>query len=288
VSHELSPSNIDSLGNADLAVCVLEQQPKALSAYDITRVIERDYDRNVYLPSLHVSLSTDQRFCWAGRALYGLYRHRLVPGPRNLQGIGYLFLYASEGSITLDVLAFVMRWCGYKFSDTSLLGALRRHAPVQVRLGGDPGDARAWFIEVPDDARMRRHLEKQHFALRRGGVDAVVARCRSFIDEAKSERQRRLASSSLEETEGTTRPTDGNYAPTGDLTLANYRATLAIARANGRSWRDGSSKPIVHILLRRGARWADRAERSGLVRAARRAIFGGGIVPNGSAQEPFA
>src|SRR5437764_2632506 len=97
-----------------------------------------------------------------------MYRHRLVPGPRNLQGVGSLFVFAASTPITLEALAFAMRWCNYTFAEFSLLNALRAHAPVDARLTGpDAQDARGWSLSAPSDSRMLRHLEIQHFVPKR-------------------------------------------------------------------------------------------------------------------------
>src|SRR5690349_5377825 len=67
---------------ADLAVLVLEQQAGAITPYDIRRMIIREFNREIIPGSLAVILSSDKRFCWAGKSIYGLFRHRLLPGPR--------------------------------------------------------------------------------------------------------------------------------------------------------------------------------------------------------------
>jgi len=274
VWHGLDARDIRHLGNADAAVCVVEQQATPISAYDIARIMENDYHREIHRPSLAVSLSTDQRFCWAGKSQYGMYRHHLVPGPRNLQGVGSLFVFAAGTPITLEALAFAMRWCNYTFAEFSLLNALRAHAPVAASLtGSDAQDARGWWLSVPNDNRMLRHLEIQHFVPKRNRLDGLVERTRDLIREAEAERTKRLGNAAADEPAPLASEVR-NYAPTGDLTRANYDATLAAARQHGRPWLDGSSKPIVHILRRRGVTWADKGERKALVTEARNKIFG--------------
>src|SRR5438132_331841 len=79
---------------ADLGVLVLERETDPITAYDIRRMIIRNYQRDVMPGSLAVGLSVDRRFCWAGKSIYGLVRHRLLPGPRNLTDLGKFFLAA--------------------------------------------------------------------------------------------------------------------------------------------------------------------------------------------------
>ncbi len=257
-----------------------------MSAYDVARVMKRDYRRDVLRGSLLVSLSSDLRFCWSGKGTYGLYRHRLVPGPRNLQGVGSLFMSAMTREVTLDALAFAMRWCGYRFQDFSLLNALRANAPIAAELRGfDATDARVWWLSVPSEPRMRRHLAIQGYVPYDQQIDGLLERCRGFIASAEAERQRRLSEAVVAKPD---RVSDiavngQNYAPSGALTRVNYEATLAAARAHGRPWLDGSRKPIIHILGRGGAKWLTRDERDQLVAEARRVIFDkqGGATEDG-------
>jgi hypothetical protein len=265
-------------------MAVLERENRILSAYDIVRGASRDFSREISRPSLAVTLSNDLRFCWAGRGLYGLFRNRLVPGPRNLQGVGSLFVFAIAGPLTLQQLAFAMRWCGYRFADFSLLNALREHAPVVIRLRGeDRSDARAWTIAVLEKSELRRHVEAQGFAPNAASLEKMILRCKTFLATAETERQRRLGG----EVEAPSMATKANikksahyetpnYAPSGDLTHSNYNATLAAARADGRPWLDGSHKPITHILRRRGETWLSKQERDELIRRAHEVIFGRG------------
>src|SRR5688572_12465977 len=92
----------------DLAVGALEYSDHALTLYDIARSIRRDFGVTVNPATLQVSISNDPRFCWAGKGLYGLYRHGLIPGPRSLAGVARVFLF-SHGPLTHDELEFVMK-----------------------------------------------------------------------------------------------------------------------------------------------------------------------------------
>ena len=81
------------------------------------------------------SLATDARFCWAGQGLYGLYRHRLLPGPRKLVGVAKFFLYSAGGDVDLPVLSFLMRFMGYRFQQQTLANTLALDADV-TKFGG--------------------------------------------------------------------------------------------------------------------------------------------------------
>ena len=103
------------MGNPDAGVRILERSPGPLNIYDVQRGIRREFGWNVQRGSLAVSISADLRFCWAGKGLYGLYRHKLIPGPRNLAGIAKFFLYSWGDWASPQELAFVMTNVGYRF-----------------------------------------------------------------------------------------------------------------------------------------------------------------------------
>lgn len=84
----------------DLGMHVLERSDTPLTIYDIRRSIRRDFGVEVSQATLQVHILADRRFCWAGKGLYGLYRHGLIPGPRSLAGIARMFLY-SHGPSTI-------------------------------------------------------------------------------------------------------------------------------------------------------------------------------------------
>lgn len=121
-----TPEAERGIGNGIAAIRVLERANGPLSVYDISRGIRRDLNLDVPLSSLNVALALDRRFCWAGRGLYGLYRHGLFPGPRNLTGVARLFLYASECPLSVDALRFAMQQAGYRLHRQSLYGVLER------------------------------------------------------------------------------------------------------------------------------------------------------------------
>lgn len=173
------------LNNADAAVLVLEGSDVPLTVYDIERGIARDLGKTVNRASLNVSLANDLRFCWAGRGIYGLVRHGLVPGPRNLAGIGRFFIYSHGSAITLTDLEFVMKYAGYSFTSASLSRALSYDPDV------------LW----PTWSECNVHRSPSAtFQLRCTGIApdhqtflTLVDRCRETIFAGLDERKRRLA-----------------------------------------------------------------------------------------------
>jgi len=178
-----------SLNNADAAVLVLEGSDVPLSVYDIERGIARELGKSVNRGSLNVSLANDMRFCWAGRGIYGLFRHGLIPGPRHLAGIGRFFIYSYGSSIALADLEFVMKYAGYSFTSASLTRALT-----------DDDDV---YWPTWSECDVHRSPSATH-ELRRTGIAPdhqtfldLAERCRETIFAGFDERERRLAGESL-------------------------------------------------------------------------------------------
>jgi hypothetical protein len=57
---------------------------------------------------MNVALSQDKRFCWGGRALYGLARHGLIPGARSLAEAAYAVLLAAPHELYVEEVDFVL------------------------------------------------------------------------------------------------------------------------------------------------------------------------------------
>ena len=173
------------LSNSDAAVFLLEQEQHAITTYDLVRGIRREFGWVVPTASLAAALSQDRRCCWAGRSMYGLYRHGLLPGPRNLAGIGTIFLYSHGEAMQTDVLAFAMQYVGYRFQQASLHAALRySDAPIWESWTG-------WVVSRRDVARAR--LRQLGLAPTFSGVDHATQVCGSVIGKALAEYQRRLS-----------------------------------------------------------------------------------------------
>jgi hypothetical protein len=70
-------------------------------------------------------LSQDRRFCWGGRALYGLARHGLIPGARSLAEAAYAILLAAPRELHLEEVDFVLKQLNYRFNSDTLVHLLR-------------------------------------------------------------------------------------------------------------------------------------------------------------------
>src|SRR5437763_790439 len=67
------------LTNAELIVAVLERSSVPLATWDIVREVRSRYACKIN----SLNAAADLRLCWAGRGIWGLYRHGLLPGVRT-------------------------------------------------------------------------------------------------------------------------------------------------------------------------------------------------------------
>ena len=173
------------LSNSDAAVFLLEGEQHAVTTYDLVRGMRREFGWRISKASIAAALSTDRRCCWAGRSMYGLYRHGLFPGPRNLAGIAKIFLYSNREPMQTEVLAFAMQYAGYRFQQASLRSALRYEGNV----AWEPW--RGWVVRPRKEARTE--LKQLGFSPTFRGVDDAAEACGGVIRDAISEYERRLA-----------------------------------------------------------------------------------------------
>ena len=173
------------LSNSDAAVFLLEKEQHAVTTYDLVRGMRREFGWRIPKASIAAALSTDRRCCWAGRSLYGLYRHGIFPGPRTLAGIATIFLYSHREPMRTDVLGFAMKYAGYRFQQSSLRSALRYDSGIVW----EPW--RGWAVRPRNVARAR--LRQLGFSPTFRGVDHAAQICSAVIREALAEYQRRLS-----------------------------------------------------------------------------------------------
>ena len=172
------------LSNSDAAVFVLEKERHPVTTYDVIRGIRREFGWKISKASLSVALSADRRCCWSGRSIYGLYRHGPFPGPRTLSGVAKLFLYSHVEPIPTELVAFAMKYAGYRFQQASLKAALRYDSNIHL------DSWFGWVVKSRKEARTQ--LRQLGVSPTFSGVDEMTARCASVVEEAISEYRRRL------------------------------------------------------------------------------------------------
>lgn len=172
---------------ADRAVRLLEGVDQALPYWDVGRLLRAD-GSDVYEPSLMTQLGADLRFCWAGRGIYGLFRHGFLPAVRDLAGVGAVYLHAADCSLTLAELDFILKFVGYRYQEMSLRSALWRGV---WRLGiyeSEPTES--WRAK---DSASRQPKVAHVMKMRRGSsFDAIIERAETQVEAALRERERRL------------------------------------------------------------------------------------------------
>jgi hypothetical protein len=111
--------------NPDRVVAVLESADTPLAHWDVKRLMDHD-GRRTNKASMMVWLSTDPRTCWGGPGIYGLYRHGLLPGIRDLGSAAAVYIHAIDEPMTQDQARQVLQRIGYRFQSTTIYLALRR------------------------------------------------------------------------------------------------------------------------------------------------------------------
>lgn len=175
-----------NLSNSERALQVLESEDGPISVYDVYRSIKRKFGGDPSEYSINTSLASDPRFCWGGRGVYGLYRHGLLPGPRNLAGVAKFLIYSARAPINMRILSFLMQFMGYRFHPQSLTNALSRD-PNVANLGWQGYD-----VERSDAAAIALNLDLW-FAPSMPAFHNLVERCRRDLVEGIKEYQRRTS-----------------------------------------------------------------------------------------------
>lgn len=163
----------------DRIVAVLERSTVALAYWDIRRVMESDSYAHVHSGSLLVWLATDPRTCWGGPGLYGLYRHGILPGVRDLGSAVAVLIHAADAVVSHDQARFLLQHVGYRFRSVSINSALRR-AEAQGLLISEPGFG-AELLWMPNE---RRSVGPVLGLRKRDDVDAVLDRAARQAAEA--------------------------------------------------------------------------------------------------------
>jgi hypothetical protein len=124
-----------------------------LHARDYARNAERDFDAYIGLGTVMTVLATDGRFCWAGRGMYGLYRHGPLPGPRNLEQATRVLLVASGRSLNCELVDYCLKQLGYRFNVASLRNAASRSLHITADWYGE------WDHRRGDQAELELRAE---------------------------------------------------------------------------------------------------------------------------------
>ena len=182
---------------ADRAIAVLEHTDVPLAWWDVKRALDREPRPAVRPATASQVLADDLRACWGGRGIYGLYRHGLLPGVRDLGRAAGVYIHAADRRLSLDEIRFILRHAGYRFSPGSLEPALWRVNNLGIfRTVQGWNSSGSWCTHWEGARENPRRQRAAASALRLGrrGPDlrAVVARAAEQEEAALIERARRL------------------------------------------------------------------------------------------------
>lgn len=209
------------------ALMVLERANAPLTYWDIQRLMSRQAPQSTRSNSLLVYLSRDLRICWAGKGMYGLYRHGLVPNVRGLGPAAAVHLLASPGLLNQDELHFVLQYQGYRYQYSSLSQALQRHLGYSWRNAVAAAESEAGRVRHEQDLAQhlqisRRSPRFQHYrqAIQDRVEQALAERARRLNDPIFYNRDRRWSLVQLE-----AKDHEGPNAYVGHGWLSRHRTT---------------------------------------------------------------
>ena len=248
----------------DRAIRILETADHPLAWWDVQRSLAR---RNRY--PMHVTptsqiLADDLRACWAGKGIYGLYRHGLLPGVRDLGRAAAVFIHASDAALTIDEIRFVLRHAGYRFSANSLEPALWRVDDLGIFKSGwatQPDDSGAYIFEGNRESvgRQRAAARAMRFSRRDRSFHDVIQRASRQVDEAIAERRHRLrgdrdtARAPAPHRTIPAKPTPAGPASTQPSPTTNLSGSGAFSRRHLASWGFQGFVPVSAQAIWRAA-----------------------------------
>lgn len=172
--------------NAEVLYAVACAAPTPLPVHDLVRLAANDHGSHVGWNTAGATISTDPRFCWAGKGTYGLYRHGVLPGPRKLEEAARLVVLAA-GPLPIDAVEFILKYHGYRFASGSLRNALATSPGLVWDFGG-------WSYSDSEYSRLMLRQEIQVVPYRqRGEFDEIIERLAKSSKKALREKERRQA-----------------------------------------------------------------------------------------------
>lgn len=184
VTHSLA-----NIAYAELCHTGISQPVKT---HDVARFVARHYGSNP-LYSMNVALSQGKRFCWGGRALYGLARHLPLPGARSLAEAAYAVLLAAPREMYPEEIHFVLEQLNYRFNADSLFHHLRGYTRNRWGLEFHADYSNRIWVNSGRDAR-RAYNRAIQMCPTQVGFDAFVdEKLAPRVEVTLADRMRRLA-----------------------------------------------------------------------------------------------
>lgn len=117
--------------NTEIAYAIAVASATPLHLRDFVRLADVDFNRVMSQPTANATISPNPMFCWAGKGIYGLFRHGPLPGPRNLEEAARLLLTAADRPLTLEAIEFCLKKFNYRFSSASLYNAIAQSPTIE-------------------------------------------------------------------------------------------------------------------------------------------------------------
>lgn len=147
------PSGVSrTLANLAYAELCNPDIQRPVRVHDVVRFIEPRYSADAR-HTMNVVLSQGRRFCWGGRALYGLARHGLIPGARTLAEAAYAVMLAAPRPLHLEEVDFVLEQFNYRYNVDSLMHHLHGYTSNRWALRFNVDERRRVTVNSGRDAR---------------------------------------------------------------------------------------------------------------------------------------
>jgi hypothetical protein len=168
---------------------VLEKSAEPLYIWDIQRLTAEHRYARPALATVSQTLA-ERQYCWAGRSLYGLYRHGLLPGARDLGVVAAAILHTTNGYMRPAAIHFTMRAIGYRYAIGSINSALTRAYNEGLCVAYNDGTYSSLHQSEVSERRIARALG---FHQRGPAFYAVAERLREQVAAASVEQVRRTS-----------------------------------------------------------------------------------------------
>lgn len=163
-----------------------------VKVHDISRFVRQNCG-TAQQHSIGVILSQDRRFCWAGRALYGLARHGPIPGARSLAEAAYAILLAAPRELHVEEVDFVLDQLNYRFNSDSLVHHLRGYTSNRWNLAFKIDHWSRIWVNTGRDARHAYNMAVRMCPTHAGFDSWLEDELAPKVERILEDRTRRLA-----------------------------------------------------------------------------------------------
>jgi hypothetical protein len=182
-----------TLANVAYAKLCDQDLRQPVKTHDVARFVTPEYGGDPRY-SISGALSQGMRFCWGGRALYGLARHGLVPGARSLPEAAYAILIAAPRELHVEEVDFVLEQLNYRFNSDSLLHHLRGYTSNRWGLQFNIDYRNRVWVDSGRDSRQGYNRHTRVCPSETGFDDWIDNTLAPKVERTLADRAHRLAS----------------------------------------------------------------------------------------------